>query len=253
MTGAVTPSSFAYSSMLNVWTWASESRSSLIIRAASSYCGIGPTGRIATKLRPSSRAARIRPTRSSANAGRTPPASSTTEIRKSGLACSVSSAREIRRTRSHSPASRKSMKRARPYSKSSVDCHCRSFHQGRRRRVVPRSQVRQGVKPSAYWTPHCRPRKRVTARICSTMSMPSWSRSHVSWLCVRLEHRDLRLDRRRHVDVLGGLEAEAHHGVHEVDRRDGLVVADVPVSSSGSVAWKLQSKTSFEISSWSAM
>ena len=38
------------------------------IRAASAYWGIGPTGRIATNVRPSSRAARIRSTRSVANA-----------------------------------------------------------------------------------------------------------------------------------------------------------------------------------------
>jgi hypothetical protein len=40
----------------------------LIIRAASAYCGIGPTGKIPTNRRPSSRAARIRETMSSAKA-----------------------------------------------------------------------------------------------------------------------------------------------------------------------------------------
>src|SRR4029453_4974933 len=57
-----------------------------------------------------------------------------------------------------------------------------SSFQGSRRRVVPRSQVRQGTKPSAYSTPHCCPQKRVVVSICSTMSTPSWSRNHVSWL-----------------------------------------------------------------------
>src|SRR6185437_4958820 len=53
---------------------------------------------------------------------------------------------------------------------------------GRSLLVVGRSQVRHGTNPSAYSTPHCSPRNRETARICSTTSTPSWSRSHVSWL-----------------------------------------------------------------------
>ena len=68
------------------------------------------------------------------------------------------------------------------------------------------------------------PRKRVTARICSTTSMPSWSRSHVSWLsCASSIATFVSI-----VDVTStysvGLEAESHHGVHEVDRGDLVVV-----------------------------
>jgi hypothetical protein len=66
--GAVSPLPFAYSSMLNEWTWRHEMRSSFIRRAASSYCGIGPTGKMPTKSPPSSPAALIRATMSSANA-----------------------------------------------------------------------------------------------------------------------------------------------------------------------------------------
>src|SRR5689334_7059443 len=37
---------------------------------------------------------------------------------------------------------------------------------------------------------------------------------------VRLEHRRLGVDRVRDVDVLRRVEADAHQGVHPVDRRD---------------------------------
>src|SRR5947208_9407015 len=41
---------------------------------------------------------------------------------------------------------------------------------------------------------------------------------------VGLQHRDLRLDRVADVDELDGVEADAHHGVHVVDRCDDAVV-----------------------------
>ena len=116
------------------------------------------------------------------------------------------------------------MKRARSYWKPTSTATVESFRQGRRRRVVARSQVRQGVKPSAYCDAALQ-----AAEACDRAHLLDDVDAVVvaqpgELALVRLEHRDLRLDRRGHVDVLGGVEAEPHHGVHEVDRRHRVVV-----------------------------
>ncbi len=65
--GAVSPCSFAYSSMLNVTRCEQLMRWRLIISAAIRYCGTGPTGRISTHFLPAAAVCWMRVTMSIAN------------------------------------------------------------------------------------------------------------------------------------------------------------------------------------------
>ena len=65
--GAVSPCSFAYSSMLKVTRCRQDSSSRLIISAAIAYCGTGPTGRMRTHFFPAWLAFWMRSTMSIAN------------------------------------------------------------------------------------------------------------------------------------------------------------------------------------------
>src|SRR4051812_7558076 len=119
-------------------------------------------------------------------------------MRKSGFACRVRSSRPIARTRAHSASSRKSMKRARPYLKSSPATSS-SFRLGEDaagRAAEPRRARDEafGVLDAALQAAVAGRRPHLLDDVDSVV---------VAQPCqlalVRLEHRPLRVEGRSHV------------------------------------------------------
>src|SRR5581483_3488007 len=140
-------------------------------------------------------------------------------MRKSGFGCTVSSWREIRRTRSHSCRSRKLMKRASPYSNAPCVATCPpslSGEQpaGRSPQPGEAGPERLGVGGSALLAPETRRRAHLLDDVDAVVVAQPGELARM-----RLEHRHLRLERAADVDVLDRLEADPHDRVHVGDRR----------------------------------